>query len=63
MRQPHCTITPSVVRSTARRALTQALPWQDYGRFVCVGKLVDLLLLAAALVSSLSAVARRFRCG
>lgn len=63
MRQHHCTITPAVVRSTARQALKEVLPWQAYGRFVSVGKLLDLLLLTASLASSLSAVARRFRFG
>ena len=63
MRPPHYTITPTVVRSTARQALRKALPWQGYGRLVTVGKLLDLLLLAASLVSSLSAVVKRFRFG
>jgi hypothetical protein len=63
MRQRHCTITPAVVRSTARQALRQALPWRDYGQRVTVNQLLDVLLLAAALVSSLSAVVRRFAFG
>jgi hypothetical protein len=63
MRPAHCTITPAVVRATARQALQTALPWQPYGRLVTPGRLLDLLLLTAALVSSLSAVARRFRFG
>jgi hypothetical protein len=63
MRPPHYTITPSVVRSTARQALQEALPWKGYGRLVTVGTLLDLLLLAAALASSLSAVVRRFHFG
>ncbi len=63
MRQVHCTITPAVVRATARDALRRALPWHDYGRRVPAGKLLDVLLLAAALASSLSAVVRRFRFG
>ena len=63
MRPPHYTITPTVVRSTARQALRKALPWQGYGRLVTVGKLLDLLLLAASLVSSLSAIVKRFRFG
>jgi len=63
MRPPHYTITPTVVRSTARQALRKALPWQGYGRLVTVGKLLDLLLLAASLLSSLSAVVKRFRFG
>ena len=63
MRQPHCTITPAVVRSAARRALSAALPWRGYGRLVTAGKLLDVLLLAAALASSLSAVVRRFAFG
>jgi hypothetical protein len=63
MRRCHCTITPAVVRATARQALRQALSWRDYGRRVTVSKLLDLLLLTAALVSSLSAVVRRFAFG
>jgi hypothetical protein len=63
MRQPHCTITPAVVRATARAALQRALPWAGYGRLVSVARLLDLLLLVAALCSSLSAVVRRFRFG
>lgn len=63
MRHCHCTITPSVVRSTARSALAGALSWRSYGRKVTVPRLLDLLLLVAALGSSLSAVVRRFRLG
>ena len=63
MRQPHCTITPAVVRRTAQRALHQALPWKPYGRLVPVARLLHLLLLVAALRSSLSALVRRFRFG
>jgi len=39
------------------------LPWRGYGRLVPVGKLLDLLLLTASLVSSLSAVVKRFAFG
>jgi hypothetical protein len=63
MRQSHCTLTPAVVRATARAALQQALPWQRFGRRVSVGRLLDLLLLVASLGSSLSAIARRFGFG
>ena len=63
MRPPHCTITPAVVRSTARKALQEALPWRGYGRRVTVGLLLDVLLLVAAVKSSLSAVVKRFRFG
>ena len=63
MRPPYYTITPAVVRSTASAALREALPWQGYGRRVTVGPLLDLLLLTASLVSSLSAVVKRFRFG
>jgi hypothetical protein len=63
MRQPHCTITPATVRATARTALQQALPWRRYGRRVTVGRVLDLLLLAASLGSSLSALVRRFGFG
>src|SRR5262245_62382096 len=60
MRQDHSTITPALVRSTARQALAKALPWQGYGRLVTVRKPLDLLLLTASLVCSLSAVVKRF---
>lgn len=63
MRRVHCTITPSVVRSTARDALAAALDWRPYGRLVTVARLLGLLLLAAAARRSLSAVARRFASG
>jgi hypothetical protein len=63
MRQPHCTITPAVVRRTAATALRAVLPWQGYGRLVRAEQLVALLLLVAALRSSLYAVARRFGFG
>jgi Transposase DDE domain len=63
VRHRHCTITPAVVRATARRSLSEAMPWRPYGRLVPVGKLLDVLLLAAALASSLSAVVRRFAFG
>src|SRR5438105_1699563 len=63
MRQSYCTITPTVVRRTAQGVLQQALPWKPYGRLVTVARLLGLLLLVAALRSSLSAVARRFRFG
>jgi hypothetical protein len=63
MRPPHYTITPAVVRSTASEALRQVLPWRGYGRRVTVGLLLDLLLLTASLVSSLSAVVKRVRFG
>jgi hypothetical protein len=63
MRQAHYTLTPAVVRATARDALTTVLPWQRYGRRVTVTRLLDLLLLVAVLRSSLAAVVRRFRFG
>jgi Transposase DDE domain len=63
MRHCHCTITPDFVRSTARGALEQALDWRPHGRTVSVAKLLDLLLLAAALGSSLYAVVTRFLFG
>src|SRR5438045_606079 len=63
MRQDHCTITPAVVRHTARQALQQVLPWKPFGQLVTVARLLGLVLLVAALRSSLSAVVRRFRCG
>src|SRR5271168_5330856 len=60
MRQSHYTVTPEVVRSTARQALERALPVQNYGRLVTAKRLLELLLLVAALRSSLSAVVKRF---
>src|ERR1700692_4515313 len=61
MRQDYCTLTPGVVRSTARQALQRALPVKSYGRLVSAKRLLELLLLVAALRSSLSAIVRRFR--
>ena len=63
MRRTYCTITPTVVRRSARQALQHALPWKPFGRLVTVARLLNLLLLVAALRSSLSAVVRRFRFG
>ena len=63
MRQDYCTITPAVVRRTARAVLEHTLPWKPYGRLVTVARLLGLLLLVAALRSSLSAVVRRFAFG
>jgi hypothetical protein len=63
MRQDHCTITPAVVRGTARQALQDVLPWQPHGKLVTVPCLLDLLLLVAALRASLSGIVRRFRFG
>jgi len=63
MRHSHWTRPPAVVRTTARHALQQILPWKPFGRRVPVTRLLDLLLLIAALRSSLAAVVRRFRFG
>jgi Transposase DDE domain len=63
MRHDHCTITPAVVRHAARHALAQVLPWEPYGQLVSVARLLGVLLLVAALRSSLAAVVRRFRFG
>jgi hypothetical protein len=63
MRQPYSTITPAVVRQTARAVLQLALPCRPYGSKVSPRCLLELLLLVAALRSSLSAVVRRCRFG
>src|SRR4051812_375361 len=63
MRHSYSTITPAVVRRAAHAVLQQALPCQRYGRLVSAPRLLSLLLLVAALRSSLSAVVRRFRFG
>jgi|tagenome__1003787_1003787.scaffolds.fasta_scaffold20634913_1 hypothetical protein len=63
MRHDHCTITPASVRALAALALAGALPWKGYGRLATAQKVLDALLLAAALASSLSAVLTRFRFG
>jgi hypothetical protein len=60
MRHDHCTVTPAHVRALATVALAKALPWKGYGRLATAAKILDVLLLAASLVSSLSAVVRRF---
>jgi hypothetical protein len=63
MRRDHCTITPATVRALAAVALAEALPWHGYGRLATAQEILDALLLAAALASSLSAVVKRFRFG
>jgi Transposase DDE domain len=63
MRHDYCTLTPAAVRSLARAALAAALPWQPFRRSVPVAALLDLVLLTAALGSSLWAVVRRFAFG
>jgi hypothetical protein len=60
MRRSYCTLTPGLVRSLARRSLAAAFPWQPFRRSVTVEALLDLVLLAAALASSLFACVRRF---
>jgi hypothetical protein len=47
----------------ARTALAKALPWRGHGRLATAQNILDLLLLAAALASSLSAVVSRFAFG
>jgi hypothetical protein len=63
MRHGHCTVTPADVRALARQALARALPWRGYGNLATADKILDVLLLAAALASSLSAVVKRFAFG
>src|SRR5437764_266767 len=63
MRRDHCTVTPADVRALARQAIAKALPFKGYGRLATAEKLLDALLLAAALLSSLSAVLTRFAFG
>ncbi len=61
MRRRYSTLTPGVVRATAAVGLRAALPWQPFGTKVSVPALLHLILLVAALRSSLSAVVQRFR--
>jgi hypothetical protein len=63
MRHAYCSLTPAVVRDLAGTALAHALPWRPFGRRVTVPALLDLILLTAALGSSLWAVVRRFAFG
>jgi hypothetical protein len=63
MCQSDCTITPGVVRASAAAALQKALPLRDYKRSVSAGRLLEVLLLVAALRLSLSWVVRRHRFG
>src|SRR5438067_10694209 len=63
MRHSHSTITPAFVRRSAQAVLQQALPWKPFGRLVTPARLCGLLLLVAALRSSLSAIVRRFHFG
>jgi hypothetical protein len=62
MRRTHRSLTPAAARSLAADALARALPWRTY-RSVTAGAPRDLVLLVAALGSSLRAAARRFRFG
>lgn len=63
MRHDHCTVTPAFVRALAQLALAKALPWKGYGRLATAQKILDVLVLAACLLSSLSAVVKRFAFG
>lgn len=63
MRPDHCTITPATVRTLTRLALARALPWKGYGQLATADKILDVLVFAAVLVSSLSAVVKRFAFG
>jgi hypothetical protein len=63
MRCAYCTLTPAAVRRTAQDALTRVLPFKPYGTLLSVARLLGILLLVAALRSSLSAVTRRRRFG
>jgi hypothetical protein len=62
MRHAYCSVTPAAVRDLAFAALARALPWRPYRR-VSADALLDLVLLTAALASSLWAVVRRFAFG
>src|SRR5438105_3707457 len=62
MRRSYCSLTPPTVRELADTALARALPWRTY-RSVSARSLRELVLLIAALGSSLWAVARRFGFG
>lgn len=62
MRTFYSSVCPATVRVAARVGLERALPWRAVGR-VPAAALVDLVLLTAALASSLWAVARRFAWG
>src|SRR5262249_17874851 len=63
MRRPYCSLTPARVRDLAGAALAKALPWRPYRRRVSAQALLDLVLLTAALASSLWHVARRHAFG
>lgn len=63
MRHFHCTISPGSVCSLARQVLAHTLPWKDVGRHATADKILDLLLLAAVLSESLSALVKRFAFG
>lgn len=63
MRQYHSTITPAVVTTHARQSLREVLPYKPYGKRVTQKLLLDVILLAAALGSSLSAIVKRFAFG
>jgi len=60
MRHFSSAITPAVIRQQARAALQDTLDWHPYHKSVSVAQLLDLLLLVASSVASLSAVTKRF---
>ena len=63
MRPDHCTVTPAVVRALVRQAIARILPWKGYGRLATADKILDVLVLACVLASSLSAVVKCFAFG
>lgn len=63
MRSDQYTLTPATVRALAHQTLAHALAWRDIGSRATAYRLLDLVLLAAALASSVSALVKRFRFG
>jgi hypothetical protein len=63
MRRSYCSVTPALVRATAAASLQTALPWRPFHAVVTAAALLDVVLLAAALRASLTAVVRRCRFG
>src|SRR5437870_3158651 len=63
MRRSYSTVTPPVVRATAAAGLRAALPWQPFRSVVTVAALLDLILLVAAVRSSLAAIVDRCHFG
>lgn len=59
MNQGYYKVMPRTVYAVAKSSLVKVIDWEDFGRKVTVGKLLDLILMCACLRLSLSGACRR----